>query len=75
MCSVCGISRSFNQFELPKVAFRFFSAEGTFLCQPRVERRESANVAEPWETRSDRTESPNGAALTAKVLDPTLCRN
>ena len=45
--------------------FGFFSAKGTFLCQPRVERRESANVAEPWETRLDRTESPKGAALTA----------
>jgi len=28
-----------------------FSANGTFLCQPRVQRRESANVAEPWEKR------------------------
>jgi len=44
-----------------------FSAKGTFLCQPRVERHESANVAEPWETRLDRTESPNGAVLTGKV--------
>jgi len=34
----------------------------------RVERRESANVAEPWETRLDRTKSPNGAAVTGKFL-------
>jgi hypothetical protein len=44
----------------------FFSANGTFLCQPRVERREPAKVAQPWERRFDRTQSPNGAALTAK---------
>lgn len=41
------------------------SAKGTFLCKPRVQRRESANVAEPWETEPDRIQSPNGAALTA----------
>ena len=39
-----------------------------FYVSPRVERRESANVAEPWETRSDRTKSPNGAALAAKSI-------
>jgi len=47
---------------------RLFSANGTVLCQPRVQRRESANVAEPWETRLDRTQSPNGAALTAESI-------
>jgi hypothetical protein len=44
------------------------SANGTFLNQPRVQRRESTNVAEPWEKRFDRTRSPNGAALTDKVI-------
>jgi len=45
---------------------RLQSAKGTFLRQPRVERRESANVTQPWDRRSDRTESPKGAALTAR---------
>jgi len=54
-------------WDCPQFRSALFSAKGTFLCQPRVERRESANVAEPWERRLDRTESPNGAALTANA--------
>jgi len=37
-----------------------FSAKGTFLCQPRVARRESANVAEPWGAKVVPTEIPKG---------------
>jgi len=37
-----------------------FSAKGTVLCQPRVERRESANVAKPWDVKVISTGIPKG---------------
>jgi len=52
--------------DCPQFRTTFFSAKGTSLCQPGVKPRESSNAAKPWERRFDRTESPNGAALTAK---------
>lgn len=41
----------------------FFSANGTFLCQPRVQRREETNVAQPWVRFPPKPKSPNGAAV------------
>jgi len=47
-----------------------FSAKGTFLCQPRVERRESANVAEPWgyECHSNRNPERGGPKSWAALF-------
>lgn len=41
-----------------------FSASGTVLCQPWVERCESANVAQPRGRVRPESDSPNGTVLT-----------
>jgi len=51
----------------PQFRSGLFSAKGTFLWQPRVERRDSANVVEPWEMRLDRPQRPNGGGPCCHV--------
>ena len=42
----------------PQFRSGLFSAKGTFLCQPRVQRRESANAAKPWEEDQKELKAP-----------------
>ena len=51
-----------HTIDLNSLQFRsgLFSAKGTFLCQPRVERRESGNVAEPWDVKAIPGGTPKG---------------
>jgi len=54
----------------------FFSAEGTVLRQPRVERREGTDRrATLGNGINPRRRSPNGTALTAPPLTPENARS
>ena len=46
----------------------FFSANGTFLCQPRVQRREGNERRETLGYELEIGDGPKGAALTVGVL-------
>jgi len=73
--SVCGISGYAIELNCPYFRSGLFSAKGTFLRQPRVERRESANVAEPWETRVERNRKPQRGGPNRQIyasLGPPL---
>jgi len=60
--------------DCPQFRSALFSAKGTFLRQPRVKRRESANVAEPWEEiRWNRKPQRGGANCQGHIrLGPPL---